>query len=76
MAAAGSKLQWTEIPLPDSGGGPAQIRPRFPDRDRIWLILKGVNISVSPGEAFSMGKSLVERAIECGCDPDDGERRG
>lgn len=73
--AGTSKLQETEIPLGDSGGGPAYIRPVYRGRDRITLSLKGVTLSVSPEEAFTIGQSLVEHAVECGCDPDDGERR-
>ena len=66
-----SRLQETELYL-DLGTG--TVRPE-PGREHISVEL-GHNpaLLLTPEDAFVIGKALIEHAVECGCDPDHGER--
>lgn len=87
MAPTEFKLLKSEIPLyAENSGlecrtrGRVVVTPVFSRGDGIRVeVLEGREAKrfvISPEEAFTIGQTLVEHAIECGCDPDDGESQG
>lgn len=70
-----SRLQHNEIPLREFGPGFVIMEPAV-GRTKVQLQLVGHGLrfcELSPDEAYAVGSSLVEHALECGYDPDTGE---
>ncbi len=71
-----SRLQSSEIPLYEFGGGPVVIEPVHPGRKAITVEKAGRKLlKLSPEEAYTIGASLIDHAEECGFDYDTGETR-
>jgi hypothetical protein len=71
--AKNSKLQETEIPIRHGDAGMVFITLVLPERKLIQVVGPFGRFVVGAEEAFTIGKSLVDYAVECGVDEDDGE---
>ena len=71
MVESKSRLQRSEVRAGEEDL--IVVFPQHPGRELIRVMGIGADWHLSPEEAYAIGNSIVEHAIECGYDPETGE---